>query len=81
MTQIEQTERSMINETHERAFLFTSDDYTILCEQEDCESKHNIYPQREMKFLSEGNIITHSNSSVRLDSVRSFTSQDIDYFF
>jgi len=79
MTKIEEIERSMMHDTCERAFLFTSDGNLIIGGKRDCSGKGEIAFSKEELRLFEGNVLIHSHDE--RFGAWTFTERDINLFF
>jgi hypothetical protein len=79
MTEIEEIEKSMMDDTCERAFLFSPGGNLILPERKDCSGKSQVRFSEEELRLFEGNLLIHSHDNRY--GARTFTERDIDLFF
>ena len=80
MTLLEQTEREMIVDIRERAFLFSPDGNTILINKEPEGERNEIDFSKEDPNLFDGNVLIHSHPNTDM-AFRTFSDRDIRFFF
>ena len=80
MTLLDQTEKEMIDDTRERAFLFSPDGNTIILYEEAEEGRNAIDFSKTDRNLFEGKVLIHSHPNTDI-AFRTFTNPDISFFF
>jgi hypothetical protein len=78
VTLLDETEKQMIWDTRERAFVFSPDGNTIIFIEEANEGKDVLNISKDKRKLCEGNILTHSHTEFGFGT---FTNIDINFFF